>query len=71
MAMKTPAPQRQQPAIRRDEKLPANPPHNAEEEFLDDIRDGLRELQEGEALFDSRQRLKELRKQFEHGSDPG
>ena len=41
-----------------------------EEEFLDDIREGLRELQEGEALFDSRQRLKELRKQCEHGSDP-
>ena len=41
-----------------------------EEEFLDDIREGLCELQEGEALFDSRQRLKELRKQCEHGSDP-
>jgi len=69
MAMKAPAPQRPQPAMRRDEKLPATPPRTAEEEFLDDIREGLRELQEGEALFDSRQRLKELRKQFEHGSD--
>jgi len=70
MAMKTPAPQRQQPVVEPDEKLPATPPHTAEEEFLDDIREGLRELQEGEALFDSRQRLKELRTQFEHGTDP-
>ncbi|MCY3979202.1 MAG: hypothetical protein OXG23_13970 [Chloroflexi bacterium] len=56
--------------MRRDELLPAAPQRTSEEEFLDDIREGLRELQEGEALFDSRQRLKELRKQFEHESDP-
>ena len=71
MAMKTPAPQRPQPAVRREENLPPTPPRTSEEEFLDDIREGLRELQEGEAVFDSRQRLKELRKQFEHESDPG
>ncbi len=70
MAMRTPAPQSQQKVMGRDEKMPSSPPRTAEEEFLDDIREGLRELQEGEALFDSRQRLKELRKQCEHGSDP-
>ena len=71
MAMKTPAPQRQQPTTRRDEKLQATQPRTAEEEFFDDIRDGLRELQAGAAMFDSRERLEELRKQFDHGSDPG
>lgn len=63
-------PQESSRSLRRSKTASSTETLTPEEEFLNDIRAGLRELQEGEALFDSRQRLKELRKQSEHGSDP-
>lgn len=70
MAAEALNPQESTRSLRRTETASSTETLTPEEEFLDDIREGLRELQEGEALFDSRQRLKELRKQSEHGSDP-
>ena len=70
MAAETPNTQESTRSLRRTEVASSLETLTPEEQFLDDIREGLRELQEGEALFDSRQRLKELRKQCEHRSDP-